>query len=307
VLKEIVAALTVATLSVAPVPFGLFPPGTADGSVTMAASFTPDGATVYYAKAQPGYKGLTIFESHLSGGSWSAPDVAPFSGVFRDTDPTVTPDGNAVVYASARPPGGDGLATYKLWISYIAGQKAGTTQALPDSINAEGSEGHPGFARDGTLYFDKTVNGVSRIYFAARRGDAYAQPQAIAFRDDGPQVRDGDPAIAPDQRFIVFASNRPASKGPAALYASFHRQGVWCTPMILDSPINTGLEFAPELSPDGQTLYFASARSSLVQPRAVRASAASFQNELSEYAHGAVRIYSSAIGDWIRAHEDDPC
>jgi hypothetical protein len=305
-LRELLTAFAAISLSVTPTSFGLFTPAITDASYTTGAAFTPDGKSVYYAKSQPGYTGLTIFTSHLMGDTWSEPEVAPFSGTFRDTDPAMSPDGDSVVFASARPPG-DGLFTYKLWIAYLRGPKAGTTELLPATIDATGSVTHASFARDGTLYFSKTLDGLTRIYYSPRQTDTFGESQAIAFPDDTPTVRDGDAAIAPDQQYLIFASNRPALKSTNALYISFHRQAMWCAPIPLDAPINSGLEFDPTISLDGQTLYFASNRTSLIQPRPTRASAQSFKAELAAYAHGIVRTYSSAIGPWVAAHASDRC
>ena len=73
-----------------------------------AAAFTPDGATVYFMR---GTDSFTLMESHRIGGRWSTPQVAPFSGQWRDLDPAMAPDGSYLLFVSNRPsePGGQPL------------------------------------------------------------------------------------------------------------------------------------------------------------------------------------------------------
>jgi len=300
-------ATTLGALTVLPTPFGLFSPGAGDPSNTVGASFTPDGHTVYYAKAQPGYTGLTIFYSKQENGEWSPPQVAPFSGIYRDTDPTVTLDGSAVIFASARPPG-DGGTTYKLWIAYLKGPKAGSTEMLSPSINAAGSEGHPSVARDGTLYYSKSTGALRRLYRASMSQGSFGIPELLDIPGDTEQIGDIDPAIAFDQSFLVFSSNRADSLGGNDLYLSFHRDGHWCKPYHFEAPINSAAaEFAPELSSDARTLYFASTRTAVEQPRTNPATQESFKAELNQYAHGSARTYQVSLSSWLGGHRDDPC
>ncbi len=296
-------ALALATLlTVAPSGFGLF--DAADPSYTINAAFSPDGTTVYYSKSQPGWNGLTIFESHRTGDSWSAPEVAPFSGIYRDTDPAVTPDGDAVIFASTRPPKGSAPYNYALFIAYIKGPKKGTVEPLPDTVNSEGSEVYPSIARDGTLYFLGGTGRTSHIYRAALKGGTYQTPQPIAFPGDGPATLSTDPTISADQRFIVFSGLRPDTKGGRDLYVSFRNNDTWCAPIHIDAPVNGGSPaIATGLSPDGRTLFFASGRSDLVQPRAARADAAAFRDELTHsYQNGALRTFRvDNFGTWLDA------
>jgi hypothetical protein len=59
----------------------------------LNASFTPDGKTVYFSKSDPGFNRITIVLSHRKGNDWTKPEVAPFSGIWEDMDPRVSPDG----------------------------------------------------------------------------------------------------------------------------------------------------------------------------------------------------------------------
>jgi Tol biopolymer transport system component len=66
--------------------------------------------------------------------------------------------------------------------------------------------------------------------------------------------------VAPDESYILFDSNRAGGLGNADIYRSDRRSSGWSTPQNLGAPINSAaLETSATVSPDGKTLYFASA------------------------------------------------
>jgi len=67
----------------------------------MAPAFTSDGKTVFFTHWLD-HTG-TIMVSHLAHGRWSKPEAAPFSGQWRDLEPTMAPDGSYLVFISNRP------------------------------------------------------------------------------------------------------------------------------------------------------------------------------------------------------------
>jgi hypothetical protein len=74
-----------------------------------------------------------------------------------------------------------------------------------------------------------------------------------------------DPAIDAQERFMVFASNRPGALGFASLFISIKdKDGNWRAPVALGSEVSTPAgENAPKLAPDNRTLYYTSAYSPL--------------------------------------------
>jgi len=299
---------TAPQLTVQPAGFGLFQPMSADSSTTINAAFTPDGQTVFFSKAAPGWSGLTIFESHREGSGWSEPTVAPFSGRYRDTDPAVTPDGTSVIFASERPPLGKPPFTYALYQAFIRGPKAGTVTPLPGAVNDGETRLYPTIASDQTLYFTGIVGTTSRIFRSQWGGEAYRAPEPVALPGDAATVNDLDASIDGDQRFLVFASNRPDSLGRTNLYVAFRVNQRWCAPVHLPEPINsTSAEIATGLSRDGRTLFFTSSRSDIVQPTATPLDASAFRAQMAHYSNGLPRIYRVDIGSWLDAMKPQSC
>src|SRR2546423_1363780 len=58
----------------------------------FGATFTPDGKTCIFSVSIPRHYLYVILVSQFTRGKWSTPEVAPFSGAYRDSDPVLSPD-----------------------------------------------------------------------------------------------------------------------------------------------------------------------------------------------------------------------
>src|SRR5258708_30917527 len=228
------------------------------------ASLPPDAKTVYFSKSDPGFNRITIVLSHRTGSHWTKPEVAPFSGIWKDTDPCVSPDGKKLFFTSNRPV--DGSSTpkkdYDIW--YVEGTAAGgwgEPKHLSAPVNSNGNESYASVARDGTLYFSaaRAEHPGTHIYRSRLVNGEYSQPELLPFSNQG---NDLDSSIASDESFLIFISRDRGGLGAGDLYVSFHRlDGSWSAPKNLGAPINSSFhEIATGLSPDNRTLYFASNR-----------------------------------------------
>jgi hypothetical protein len=228
-------------IQVEPADFGLFPhTGRTkmefDPFITLNAAFTPDGNAVYFSKSLPGWTTLTIFASHRTAHGWSAPTVAPFSGVYRDTDPVVTPDGKSILFASTRPPIGHLPYSYGLYQASLTGPDAGKAVPLSVVINEPSTSNlYPSLAADGTLYFIRPIGKAARIFRATLGPDGYQKPQQLSFPGDTDSISDSDAVVEPHQHFLIFTSNRPDSAGSMDIYLAFHHGDAWCKPIHLDA------------------------------------------------------------------------
>lgn len=228
-------------------------------------AFTPDGRTVFFTQALGASR--TILVSHLREGRWSKPEVAPFSGRWRDIEPAMAPDGSYLVFISNRPstPGGEALTGYwggasrpgaggNLWRVDRLSSGWGEPVRLPDVVNSHSAIYSPAVARNGNLYFNQPdpVTRKSHIYVARAVAGGYLPATPLPISDG--TIGDFDAAVAPDESFMVFSSGRPPA-GPdrAILFITYHRGDQWTAPQALEPGVE-GLE--ARLSPDLKTLYY---------------------------------------------------
>jgi hypothetical protein len=252
-----------------------FAPGViSDAREQWRITFTPDGATAYFAASDgffPLTRQATIYVSHRRGGGWSRPEVAPFSGTYSDIDPVIAPDGRRLYFASIRPVGGATRGDVDLWMVERTGAAWGPPVRLGPEVNTPRDELYPSVSGDGSLFFASGPRAPAPgehfdIFRAAARGAGFApserlgpgvnrQPQA---GDPHPQAAwEFNPEISADGQTLLFTSLRPGGYGLGDLYASQLRDGDWSPARNLGPAVNSAAdEFHPTRSRDGEWLYF---------------------------------------------------
>lgn len=202
--------------------------------------------------------------------------MAPFSGTYRDLEPTFAPSGKYLIFASNRPldPGGklaDGNYNGQvhpeggghLWKVERRGDRWGEPQPLPSSVNAGDSVFSPSITGDGSLYFMRPVQsgGKFHLFRAQMQNGRYSAPEQVSFSNLD-EFGDYDPAVSKDDRFVIFSSPRPpAPAHQADLFIAYRKNGAWSAPIDLRlklSPDVYGTE--ARLDPKERTLFFTNAR-----------------------------------------------
>jgi len=250
----------------------VFGPGVISGAANEASPvFTPDGNTVYFTRSNSSDN--VILTSHRQGDSWSQPEIAPFSGEWRDLEAAMAPDGSYIIFASSRPVPETGKQPDGHWGGTIHVGRGGNLWRvdrtkngwsapvhLPTTVNRNGSTFGPSIAANRDLYLTDMDDGSnhSHLYYAAYKDGSYAAPQPMPFTD--PRWSDVDEAVAPDESFMVFCSNRPPTPAQQLdLFIVFRKNGQWGEPQHLPDSINhLGGIIEARLSPDAHTLYFTS-------------------------------------------------
>jgi WD40-like Beta Propeller Repeat len=253
-------------------------PVLASAVIAGPPTFSPDGNTAYFTQK----RAIVVAQRH--GDTWTEPEIAPFSGRWSDSDPAMAPDGSFLIFVSNRPAVEPGAAldgewgfptrsVYKglganLWRVNREGEGWGPPKRLPDTVNRGTGVFEPSIVADGSLYFmDAHLPGRFRIYRSQYKAGAYQEPDLIPFSAEN--WSDWDATVAPDESFMVFASDRPpviASHGDD-LFIAFRKSGSWGQITHL-GPINdpaTG-SVKPRLGPDHHTLYFMSDRETSPTP-----------------------------------------
>jgi Tol biopolymer transport system component len=280
-----------------------------------SASFMPDGKTVYFTRSDIQFNDNTILESHFKNGKWSEPEVASFSGVWRDSEPDVSPDGKRLFFVSNRPISGNtplidpfnGRITpgANIWYVDRKGDDWGEPLHLDGAVNAIPRVFNPSITKSGTLYFSAFLpdgGGKNQIYRSIPTNGVYGSIERLSFSD--PQWNHMDPSVAPDESFMVFAGNRPGSLNNSAdIYICFQKAGKWGEPVSLGTSINSAwLENAPSLGPDGKTLYFTSTRPIMPTYPKQKETAMGVTTRLRNAENGSRNIWQVDIGSWIHSN-----
>jgi Tol biopolymer transport system component len=239
-------------------------PWQAEHNASLA--FAPGRSAVFFARGRGEARRILLAERH--GDAWSTPRPAPFSGRWMDMEPAMAPDGSYLVFASNRPatPGGSALDGYyddkpqvrrggNLWRADRRGNGWSEPVRLPDVVNSGTAVYAPAVAADGSIYFMKADPATShfRLYVSHVANGRLQAATPLPFSDG--VTDDYDPAVAPDQSFIVFTSDRaPSSSTASDIFIAFATPDGWSTPVDLGM---AGTE--SRLDPDLATLYFSGA------------------------------------------------
>lgn len=290
------------------------------GLQETSVALTQDGNTLFFMRSDFAEKDDTILVSHRAGGRWTAPRIASFSGRWHDSEPTLSPDGKRLYFVSNRPlhPGGAPL-TVKAFGQEFAGTNLWYVERQPD-----GRWGEPvhvqGALNDGNMIYNPSVAANGDIFFSAHRPDSgrayqiyvahrtaggYAAPQCLELGDI--KHNRMDPAIDPQERFLIFAGDEGDSLGRADLYIVFRQSdGRWGRPQHLPGDINSAsLENAPSIGPRFGELFVSSNRREDVRFPKQRDDAESLQHRLQEPLNGSRNLWRFDISDVLRAHGID--
>jgi Tol biopolymer transport system component len=275
----------------------LFAPGViSTGDIEFAPAFEPDMKTVYFVKGSPGAKRVMwILVSRLGDGKWSAPEIAPFSGQYSDIDPTISPDGKKLFFASNRPTEGTApRKDFDLWVVEKTASGWSEPRNLGAPVNSAGSETTTSVTSDGTLYFASGAREASRpgrrLYRSKLVDGRYTTPEPLPPPIDGGD-EDSNQYVAPDGRYLIFFSKRPGAPEPA-LFVSYTENGAWSTPENLNERLNADYApYTPLVAPDGKSLYFTSLKGAFDHPPVGPMSYDKFVDLMHSPGNGLADIY----------------
>jgi len=290
----------------------LFARGVVSGPADdLSPAFTPDGRAVYFTRGNPSVS--TIMKSIEMHERWAPATIASFSGQWNDFEPTMAPDGSFLVFASNRPPLGgtraiDGTFNGKtypggggnLWRVDRKRDTWSDPKQLPATINQGTAVFSPSIAADGSLYFMRAdaVTGTFHLFRSQFRSDTYLAPEPVRVGDE--TTEEVDPAIAPDESFLIYTSNHPAKHDQKRLLIVFRDEKGWGKPQDLGDEVNeAGNNIEARLGPDHRTLYFST---NTVPPVSYPRSSSQAEQDLlalSAWANGRQNIWYVSLAPWL--------
>ena len=279
-----------------PVLFGQGVITTADDE--FGGTFTPDGTTCYFSKSVLRFYLDVICVSNFKQGQWQPPQVAPFSGRYRDFDPVLSPDGTQMVFTSNRPVKGKLSTDYDIWLVKKTATGAWSAPIHLDStINSAYDEHFASIAASGTIYFSSNRPGAlggagdADFYYSTLKNGHYES--AVHLTDSvSTSAYELDCLIAPDESFLLMgAYGRSDGYGNYDLYISKKENGHWTPSTNLGPLINSAFrDYSPRLSPDGKYLFFTSEKDFSVHKKPL-ASYQELETNLRSLLNGSGNIY----------------
>ena len=184
-------------------------------------SFSPDGTTMYLAKARREENSSTsveIFTSQRSEAKWSAPVKLEITADTLSAygDPAVSPDGTWLYFSSDMPGGQGGKDLWRINLK----ERVGSLENLGDVINTPGDERFPYVRSDSVLYFSSNGHagmGGLDIYRATLTPSGGCNvenmgwPMNSSYDDFGITFGDGESGF--------FSSNRNDARGYDHIYS----------------------------------------------------------------------------------------
>jgi Tol biopolymer transport system component len=284
-----------------------------EGTVSTAGdefggTLSADGRTLYFTRSIPPHYLYTLCVSKLNNGKWLQPELLPFSGVWRDSDPVLSPDGKRLYFVSDRPvcvvpTGGASTRSAKpvcedrhnfdIYVSKMVGGQWRDPERLPEPVNSAQTEFFVSEAANGNLYFTSDREGSQGVdVYVARYSDGrYEAPENLGGPVNGGHIANIEAFIAPDESYLLLGTfGRPGS-GSADLYVSLHQHGAWTEPKNLGSHINSSArDYSPRVSPDGEWLFFGSERGGFAN-RVARLTYGELRNAVASVHNGLGNIY----------------
>lgn len=260
-----------------------------------------DWTTLYFDRSIPAHYHYVMYVSHNRDGKWTTPEVLPFSGEYRDSDPVISADGKTLYFVSDRPAPGLQPNRFHAWAADRTASGWQNLRVLQGPVNEKDNTEFVSFAANGNLYFTSDRNGTSFDVYCSRLVDGKYQPA----ENLGTSVNDGrytiEAFVAPDESYILLGSFATDSLGNADLYVSYNQHGSWSKPVNLGAPVNTrARDYSPRLSPDGKYLVFSSERGFATEKRDQPVTYREFADRVRGTMNGLGNIYRVPIADVLR-------
>lgn len=172
---------------------------------------------------------------------------------------------------------------------------------LPPAINDGTRLYSPSVVNGGSLYYQHP-DAASHTFHLMRsqyRDGAYQRPLPVTI---GPHEADErDPAVAPDESFIVFSTKRPPAQPDGRIVIAFRSAAGWGAPIDLGDAVNRDGAEGPHLGPDGRTVYIDSTTTFEAAFARTREQTQRDLERARLWDNGNSHLWSFSLGPWLDA------
>lgn len=260
-------------------------------------TLSTDGNEAYFTVQNPLEELSVIVRMTKSKDKWSEPTMVPFTGHYRDIEPSLSPDGLRLYFSSDRPTNLQSTASkdYDIWYVERKDQKSDWSAPvnIGAPINTEKDEFYPSVARHGNLYFTSERDGApgKDDIFMSKWNGSYALPIPLPVAINSAGL-DFNAFIDPDEKYLIYTGYaRPGNVGSGDLFISFkNADGSWSDSKSLGNLINSKyMDYCPFVDAATGTLYFTSRRSEISNHDFKTLE--DFEKVVNQYENGFSRLY----------------
>lgn len=262
-----------------------------------------DGQELYLTLESVGRDASQIIKTTQQSNGWSKPEIASFSGQFKDLEPFLHPNGLQLFFASNRDPEQKKSTDhFDIWVTERASADAhwGPPVRLNEHVNTpEGDEFYPSVSSNGNLYFTATKKdgmGKEDIYISRWVDGDYTPAEALSAAVNSENF-EFNAYISPDESMLLFSSfGRADGLGGGDLYVSYQLDNKWQQAINLGPDINSKqLDYCPFYDSKNQTLYWTSNQSNLTKLPAIEKDFDQWIQLLTTGINGSSKIYRKSM------------
>jgi len=241
---------------------------------------------------------------------WSKPEIAPFSGNYKNLEPSFSPDGLKLFFASNRPSNDlkDKPKNMDIW--YVERKSLNSAWSLPinvgSQVNTEHDEFYPSVSQSGNLFFTaqrSDTKGKEDIYMSKWVENKYTRPISLSDSINSPGY-EFNAYVAPDESFIIYtAYGRSDDLGGGDLYISYKtKEDKWTKAKNLGKQFNSSrIDYCPFVDIQTQILYFTSERSKLKTSVLDNVKDLNkLLNYINKSENGMSKIYKISFADFLK-------
>ena len=238
-------------------------------AVEYAITFSSSGEELFFARSDQqwgkGNMKSSIYYSVKENGTWSTPELAPFSGRYDDSDPHLANNDNTLYFISHRP-SEKTRASADIWRAVRDPDGVwGTPVRLTEPLNSDNTEYSPRTDAYGNLFFASNRPGgygQGDLYVSQRKNGKFLPPENLG-KPINSETGEWNLEINDNGDVLIFeASQRKENVSPYGdLYISFKKDNAWSTPMNIQEFNTSGSDLYPHLTHNEETIFFTSSDS----------------------------------------------
>jgi hypothetical protein len=222
---------------------------------------------LYFMRRTPGRLDYTIYKSTLTTDGWTKPEVASFSGTYRDAAPYLSPDGNTLFFDSRRPSANINKSSINLWVTKRQSDSWSQPKLIEASINT------PDEPETGVDEYGPAVDAQGVLYFYSfrqpYRGGRHYKVNPSDYSKAILNTNLPDPSyktfvsyayISPNGKFVLLEGRGINSSKTDLYYSCKTSEDIWSSPIALESINTIHGEGVASMTADGKFLLFASDR-----------------------------------------------